>query len=98
MTDVKAPPTAAEMLHPKVLDVFGGKPSGHPRCSLSLALKSFGYVDVTFPSLLNAAQWVKVWADETEIDPPVMLYPQSTRGVIARHSFTAPVKVCVLDE
>lgn len=51
------------MLHPKVLECFGAKK----------APESFGIIDVHFPSMLRAAQWVELWAEECGKEPDVSL-------------------------
>lgn len=57
------PITAKVMLHPKVLECFGG--TAYPEC--------FGMTDVKFPNMLKACQWLQVWSDETGVEPDVSL-------------------------
>lgn len=96
MTDTIAPPTMAEMLHARVLDVFGGEPKGTAYrddgpSRASQILETFGYVEIMFPTLYAAAAWAKVWADETKAEPPVVVKPRSNA-----FDFTNPVTVIVV--
>lgn len=85
--------TASEMLHPKVLECFGGKP--HPYAlsegtTLDWMLSANGYVEITFPTIGKAAQWVAIWGEQTDKEPPVSLASHGS-------TFNRPVRVTVHD-
>lgn len=54
---------AKVMLHPKILELFGG--NAYPEC--------YGLTDVKFPSMLKACQWLQVWSEESGTEPDVSL-------------------------
>jgi hypothetical protein len=89
-----AVPTTDEMLHPLVLKCFHGKAVCEPYGEMSF-LQDMGHLSVTFPSILDAARWVKFWKDETGKAPKVTL---PYREVTLSYSFDCEVTVTVWNE
>jgi len=85
---------ASEMLHPKVLECFDGTLpknfSVAPGDTLDNVLKAYGFVELHFPTIGKASQWVAIWGELTDKEPPVSLTSHGS-------TFNRPVRVTVHD-
>jgi hypothetical protein len=82
------------MLHPRVLECFGATLSKNPGVSAGLtldqALSAHGFIELHFPSIGKAAQWVSIWEEQSGKEPPVSLTSYGS-------TFNRPVRVTVHD-
>jgi hypothetical protein len=85
------------MLHEEVLKIFGGVPvlNTDPHA----LMKASGYVDIRFPDMYQATAWARIWGDELDSEPPVVMRTATALESLnlTGRSFTAPVTVTVTD-